>query len=199
MKEFLQRLSIKLSKSFYFLHKLSYKKLGKNSVVYKPMMVRGRKYISLGKNCFIRNGARIEVIKENCTDKFYPELIIGDYTTFEQRLHLTCADKITIGSNCVFSANVYITDLDHIMDNSTDNILNQGLRTKEVSIGNNCFIGMGSFIFAGTKLGNNVIVGANTILKGEYPDDVMVVGGHDGKARIIKKYDKNEKKWIKVQ
>ena len=198
MKEFLQRLSIKLSKCFYFVHKPSFKSLGKHSVVYKPMMVRGRKYISLGKYCFIRNGARIEVIKDYCTDKSHLELKIGDNTTFEQRLHLTCGNRITIGSNCVFSANVYITDLDHKMDNPECNILNQGVQTKEVYIGNNCFIGIGSYIFAGTKLGNNVIVGANTIVKGEYPDDVMIVGGHDGKARIIKRYDRNEKKWIKI-
>lgn len=198
MREFLQRLSIKLSKSFYFFHKLSFKHLGKNSAIYKPIMVRGRKYISLGKNCFIRNGARIEIIDSWNGKEYSPELIIGDNTSFEQNLHLTCANKIMVGSDCVILANVCLTDINHNFGEISDNILNQGIQTQEVVIGNNCFIGMGSFIFAGTKLGDNVIVGANTIVKGEYPNDVMIVGGHDGKARIIKKYDRNGKKWVKI-
>ncbi len=198
MKEFLQKVSVKLSKMFYFVHKCSFKKLGRNSVIYKPIMVRGRKYIELGKHCFFRNGARVEVIDKYAGEKFLPQLIIGDNTTFEQNLHLTCAEKIVIGDDCVFSSNIYITDLEHDFSAMDGSILGNGLIRREVMIGNHCFIGTGSFIFSGTKLGNNVIVGANTIVKGEFPDDVMIVAGTNGHARIIKKYNREKSVWEKI-
>lgn len=195
MKEFLQKVSIKLEQVFYFVHKCCFKKLGRNSVIYKPIMIRGRKYIELGDHCFFRNHARIEIIDHYAGEKFTPCLTIGNNTTFEQNLHLTCAEKIIIGENCVFSANVYISDLEHALGGLDSSILGNSITMKEVIIGNNCFIGMGSYLFAGTKLGNNVVVGANTIVKGEYPDDVMLVGGTNGHARIIKKFNREKAVW----
>lgn len=194
MKEFLQKASIQLARTFSFLHKSSYRHLGRHSVVYKPIMVRGRKYVSIGKECFIRNGARIEVIERYGKSHFTPELTIGDHTTFEQNLHLTCAQKITIGQGCVFLANICITDIDHTFVD-TDRLIENELQIHEVIIGNNCFVGMGSFIFAGTELGNNVVVGANSVVKGKYPDNVMLVGSP---ARVVKKYDEGSKQWIRV-
>lgn len=194
MKEFLQKASIKLARIFSFLHKPSYKYLGQHSVVYKPFMIRGRKYVSIGDECFIRNGARIEVIEHYGKSRFSPELTIGNNTTFEQNLHLTCAKKITIGHACVFSANIFITDIDHTFVNN-ERLIENELHTSEVVIGNGCFVGMGSFIFAGTELGNNVVVGANSVVKGKYPDNVMIVGSP---AKVIKKYDEGSQQWIKV-
>lgn len=53
---------------------------------------------------------------------------------------------------------------------------------KGVLIGDNVFIGMNSIILMGSKIGNNCIVGAGSLVTGEFPDDV-VIGGNP--ARII--------------
>ena len=50
------------------------------------------------------------------------------------------------------------------------------------SIGSNCFIGMGTVILMGSKIGNNVIVGAGSVVHGEIPDNVVVAGNP---AKII--------------
>ena len=47
---------------------------------------------------------------------------------------------------------------------------------KETTIGENCFIGMGSIILMGAKIGNNCIVGAGSVVRGEFPDDSVIVG-----------------------
>lgn len=43
-------------------------------------------------------------------------------------------------------------------------------------IGENCFIGMNSVILMGSHIGNNVIVGAGSIVHGSIPDNVVIAG-----------------------
>ena len=49
-----------------------------------------------------------------------------------------------------------------------------------VKIGDNVFIGYGSIILPGTHIGNNVIIGAGAVVRGEIPEDSVVIGnpGH---------------------
>lgn len=53
---------------------------------------------------------------------------------------------------------------------------------KVTSIGDNCFIGMNSIILMGTHIGNNVIVGAGSVVHGDVPDNVVIAGNP---AKII--------------
>ena len=53
---------------------------------------------------------------------------------------------------------------------------------KETIIGNNCFIGMNAIILMGTKLGNNTIVGAGSVVHGFFPDNVVIAGNP---ARVV--------------
>ena len=53
---------------------------------------------------------------------------------------------------------------------------------QETVIGDNCFIGMNSTILMGTHIGNNVIVGAGSVVRGTVPDNVVVAGNP---AKII--------------
>lgn len=51
-----------------------------------------------------------------------------------------------------------------------------------VIIGDNCLIGAGARILAPSKIGNNVRIGANAVVKGDVPDNATVV---PQKSRII--------------
>lgn len=52
----------------------------------------------------------------------------------------------------------------------------------KTKIGDNCFIGINSIILMGTNIGNNVIVGAGSVVNGIIPDNVVIAGNP---ARII--------------
>ena len=67
---------------------------------------------------------------------------------------------------------------------------------KTTRIGENCFIGFGACIQAGTILGKQCIVGANAVVRGSFPDYSVVVGAP---ARIVKQYDPITKRWEKVK
>ena len=47
---------------------------------------------------------------------------------------------------------------------------------RDIYIGTNCFIGNRAIIMPGTKIGNNVIVGAGAVVRGEIPDNSIVIG-----------------------
>ena len=59
------------------------------------------------------------------------------------------------------------------------------------SIGENCFIGMNSIILMGSNIGNNVIVGAGSVVRGTIPDNVVVAGNP---AKIVCSLDEHYKR-----
>ena len=46
----------------------------------------------------------------------------------------------------------------------------------KVKIGNNVFIGMNATILKGTVIGDNCIIGENSLVNGCFPDDVVIAG-----------------------
>ena len=85
-------------------------------------------------------------------------------------------DYIQIGENCCFSvASIIAHDYSwYILRDSYNDILpDPGGR---IVIGNNCFIGYKSCILKGTTIGDNVIIGAYSIVKGNIPSNTVWCG-----------------------
>ena len=149
------------------------------------MFLKNIHRISLGKNVFIRSFARLEVVD-------YGEIIIEDNVSIEQSFTITATGKLVIGKNTIISFNVMITDVDHDYQEVDKHILKQKYIKKITKIGENCFIGSGAKIQAGTVLGKQCIVGTNAVVRGKFPDYCVIVGTP---AKIIKRYDTSNKQW----
>ena len=78
---------------------------------------------------------------------------------------------ITIGDDVTLAPRVHI--LAH--DASTKNYINY-TKIANVKIGNNVFIGAGSIILPGVTIGNDVIIGAGSIVSKDIPDNSLAVG-----------------------
>lgn len=173
---------------------LWFEHFGKRSKIVKPMRIRGKSRISIGDYVSIMNGVRIETIHMWRGKMLNGRLSIGDNTSFEQHCHIISANSVKIGSECVFSAFVYIADCSHGY-NPRDNIMESALDIKPVSIGDHCFVGIGSCIMPGVNLGNNVVIGANSVVTQDIPENCMAVGSP---AKIIKKWDFERNQWISI-
>lgn len=66
-----------------------------------------------------------------------------------------------------------------------------------VEIGNNCFIGTRAIILMGTTIGDNCIIGAGSVVKGIFPDNVVIAGNP---AKIVcsldEYYNKCLNRWV---
>ena len=182
-------------KIFWIIRGLFYKpffgKFGFPSYIGKPLFIGNFKRIFIGKRVRIFPSARIEVIDKNSS------IVFEDNISIAQNLHIISGGDQTlrIGKNTTFSANVFVTNIDHKYENVNEHILEQELLANKTQIGENCFIGYGAVIQAGTVLGKQCIVGANAVVRGIYPDYSVIVGIP---AKIIKRYDMSCGTWKKT-
>ncbi|MGJ1235755.1 acyltransferase [Sphingobacterium multivorum] len=155
----------------------------------RPIIIYGIRKIFIGKKVRIYPNCRMEVHGDNSRIK------IGDNVAIGQNVHITSGGLLEIGDSCTILANVFITNIDHDYSEIGKPILQQRMIIKETKIGENCFIGIGSAIQAGTILGKQCIVGANSVVRGEFPDYCVIVGAP---AKIIKKYNFDTQRWERI-
>lgn len=102
---------------------------------------------------------------------------IGNHTRFINcSIDINRGEYITIGSNCLLT-HVSIIAHDYswyVFKDAYDSMLPDP--GGEVVIGNNCFIGYGSIILKNTNIGDNVIVGAGSVIKGYVPSNTVWAG-----------------------
>ncbi|UFN69811.1 acyltransferase [Vibrio alginolyticus] len=177
-----------------FYYRFFFKDFGKGSKIIKPIKVSCHS-ARIGRNVYIAHHARIEEIKTHHTQKFEPNIIIDDNVTIEQRLHIVACNLVKIGKHSCISYDVMITDVDHSYKEINKAIQLQPLIAHSTIIGERCFIGAGVKINAGNTLGEQCIVGANSVVRGDFPDYSVIVGAP---ARIIKRYCFEMNEWRKT-
>lgn len=147
-------------------------RIGRGASIYSSF---SSNMLGLYQRCIIvaRYGGRIE-IGENCgisgsTIYAWKSIKIGNYTR--------------VGANC----KIIDTDFHPVELEYRHKALNEEYaRRAPIEIGDDCFIGMNSIILKGTKLGNNVIVGAGSVVHGSFPDNCIIAGNP---AKIVKMLD----------
>jgi acetyltransferase-like isoleucine patch superfamily enzyme len=167
---------------------------GAGSVMATPTMVTPE-FISLGSGCHIGPRARIEGIHEYAGQAYEPHIVIGDAVSIEQNVTITAASLLSIGRDTTISFDVMITDIDHGHEAIGVHIMRQPIRVRRTAIGENCFIGAGAKLLAGTVLGRQCIVGANAVVRGRF-DDYSVIVGIPG--RVVSAYRPAAGRWDRV-
>lgn len=154
--------------------------------------IYGLKYMDIG-NLTIGKNCRIEMISKYNGKKLKPLLKVGQNVIMNDMVHIGCANYVEIGDNCVFASRIYVSDHNHgsYKGNNQSNILEiiseRILDTdKPVIIGKNVWIGEGVAILPGSQIGDNTIIGANSVVRGEIPANSIAVGNP---ARVIKNYN----------
>jgi acetyltransferase-like isoleucine patch superfamily enzyme len=129
--------------------------------------------IKLGKSISIGPGVNMIV-------KDIAQLTIGDGTYFSSDMHLEAIKSISIGSDCAISWGVTIIDDNHHTVISENLSANHG---EGITIGNHVWIGCNVTILKGTEIADNCIIAAGSIVKGNFPKNVMIAGNP---AKIVK-------------
>lgn len=179
---------------YYLLYRHSFVEYHLSDSIIKPIHITP-KYIKMGEHVMIYYHGRIDGVSKYNNKKYTPLITFHDNVRIQQNLHLTCAESITIESNTAIAANVTITDIHHPYTDINIPIERQDLEVNPVKIGRDCKIYNNAVILPGTEIGNHVTIGANSVVKGYYPDNCVAVGNP---AVIIKRYDPVAGHWRKT-
>lgn len=102
---------------------------------------------------------------------------------------ISCTNRITIERNVVFSENTFLGDNNHSFTHPEVPIVQQpNKKGNPILIGRGSWIGFGAAILGGTKLGRNSVVGANSVVSGEFLSH-SVVGTEHAKL-LFRRYNK---------
>jgi len=123
--------------------------------------------LRIGRNFKMRDGAKIRVRKGAIC-------VIGNNSSINSNNMIVCHEKIEIGDDVQLSPNVQIYDHDH--DFRTKGGVKAGkFKTAPVVIGNNVWIGANTIILRGTEIGDNSVIGAGCVVKGKYEAGSVVI------------------------
>lgn len=120
-------------------------------------------------------------------EQYEPEIIIGNDCNIGEFCHITAINKITIGDGLLTGRFVYIGDNAHgglSWEEADTPPAKRHLTSKgEIRIGRNVWIGDKVSILGGVTIGDNVIIGACSIVTHDIPSNSMAAGMP---ARIVK-------------
>ena len=98
--------------------------------------------------------------------------------------------RVRIGDNCQFAPNVAIYTAGHPIHPDTRNTLYE--YGKEVTIGDNVWLGGNVVVCPGVHIGNNVVIGAGSVVTKDIPDNMVAAGNP---CRVIREITEEDKKY----
>jgi len=108
---------------------------------------------------------------------------IGSKTVMGQECTISAYQRVRIGDECVIADRAMFIDFDHGIVEVERPIRSQGIYKRDVEVGNNVWIGYGACILRGVSVGDNSVIGTNSVVTKDVPANA-VVGGIP--ARIIR-------------
>ena len=101
---------------------------------------------------------------------------LGDEVGFNYGCYVNGYGGLTIGDRSLIGPYSMIHTANHGMDDPDRPIQDQGWIKEPVTIGRECWIGMGTAILPGVTIGDGVVVGAGSVVVKDLPSYSIAVG-----------------------
>jgi len=145
--------------------------------------IRTGESVNIGDFCWIEAVNRYPAFSG--VQQFSPVISFGNNISLSDSVHISAVQHIEIGNDTLIGSRVYIGDHSH------GNYANRAACAAEsqhapiarpladiaaIQIGERCWIGDGVVILAGAVIGDNCVVGANSVVKGVFASNVVIAG-----------------------
>lgn len=137
--------------------------------------------IAIGERSYVMHHAELHVY--NFRDIPHAGIQIGDNCLISEFNVLRGQGGITIGDNVYTAPLVQILAVNHVYDDPTRPIIEQGITAEGIVIENDAWIGAGAIILDGVTVGRGAVVGAGAVVANDVPAHTVVAGSP---ARVIK-------------
>lgn len=138
--------------------------------------------IVIGENTFVMNHSELHVYNfrrlPHAGIKIGRHCLIGEFNVLRGQ------GGITIGDNVYTSPFVQIVAVNHVYEDPTRPIIEQGITAQGIWIDNDAWVGSGAIILDGVHIGQGAVVAAGAVVTEDVPPHT-VVGGVP--AKIIRK------------
>jgi acetyltransferase-like isoleucine patch superfamily enzyme len=124
--------------------------------------------LRLGRWCWIGHGSKVRVHEG--------EVSIGAKSVLGQEVTISAYQHVAIGRECIVADRVMLIDFDHGVVEVERPIRLQGIYKRDVDVGHNCWIGYAACILRGVRIGDNSIVGTNSVVTKDLPPNSVSAG-----------------------
>ncbi len=187
-----------LKRCEYYSNRL--KKCGKNVSIGVGVKIVNPEYISIGDNVTVSDGVTLIARGEKgieigdgvmLCDRVYIDTERPDegYVKIGKNVYIGTGTTLfghvglEIGDDSLLAQNITITPYSHIFTDPCQNIALQDGHTRRVTIGRDCYIGMGVCIMYSADIGDGAVVGAGATVVKPIPPYTVAVGNP---AKVIK-------------
>ena len=157
---------------------------GGSIICFPPATIMNECYIRIGRGTVIGADVSLSagmVPGQRCVTD--PVVRIGDRCLIGRGSGIVGHLGIDIGDDVWTGQFVYITDQNHGYDDPRVPISKQAQPERPVTIGDGSWLGHGTVVLPGARIGRHVVIGANSVVTGEIPDYSIAVGAP---ARVVK-------------
>ena len=140
--------------------------------------IRSSKNLSIGRGSEIGVGTAIISTKTGTVE-------IEENVFLHRNCTVVSCEKIVIGAGTAIGYNVVILDHDHYYVKDGPQPWNK-IKTAPVIIGKNVWIGANVTILAGTTIGDNAVIAAGSVIKGDIPKSKLILQKRSTEYREIK-------------
>lgn len=117
---------------------------------------------------------------------------IGTKTVMGQECTISAYQRVRIGDECVIADRTMFIDFDHGVVDTEKAIRSQGIYMEDVIVGSNVWIGYGATVLRGVRVGDNSVIGTNSVVTKDVPANA-VVGGVPARVLRMREAPKNLK------
>lgn len=161
---------------------------GKGSVIcFPPATIFNERYIHIGSGTMI--GPQVSLSAGMVPGQVMPldpVLSIGDRCLIGRGSGIVAHFSIEIGDDVWTGHYVYVTDQNHDYRDVSRPISQQSQPERPVVIGAGSWLGHGTVVLPGSRIGRHVAVAAGSVVNGELPDECVAAGAP---ARPIRRWD----------
>jgi acetyltransferase-like isoleucine patch superfamily enzyme len=124
--------------------------------------------VSLGRWSWLGQGCKIRAHEGRVS--------IGAKSVLGQDCTISAYQHVSIGRECIVADRVMMIDFDHGVVEVERPIREQGIYKRDVRVGHNVWIGYGACLLRGVSVGNNCVIGTNSVVNKDVVDDAVVAG-----------------------